>query len=351
MTTPGHAKGMAEPATPVGPTVLAAWTSTLVRALDDRGIDGLALAQAAGIDPSVFDVSGARIPLTCTTELWRLAIEATGDPCLGLDVSEYVRPNTFHALSLGVAVSASVQEALDRMVRFSMIVLNTSMESAGSRQGSRFVYTSKPLRGVVAPAHEAVEAIMACTVRAARFLGDHSVSPCEVRLMRPDAPSSSRFESFFRCPVRYGSDHYRTTFDAAVVSRPLGSPSADLARTADRLSAEYIERVRKAGAVANQVRETVDGLLGIEEPTPSAVASRLAMSPRTLQRKLQLESTTFRDVVAEARISRAKQLMAADHLGADVIARRLGFSDASAFRRAFKRRTGMTAGEFAAHRR
>ena len=347
MTTPLHANGVTEPATSPEPTVLAAWTATLVRALDARGIDGAGLARAAGIDPAVFDVSGARIPLPRTTELWRLAVEATDDPCLGLDVSLYVRPNTFNALSLGVAVSASVREALDRMVRFSMIVLSTSLENTATREGSRIVYTSKPLPGAAAPAHEAMEAITACIIRAARFLGDQSISPCEVRLMRPEAPRSSRFESFFRCPVRYGSDHYRTTFDAAVVSRPLGSTSVDLARAADRLSAEYVERVRKAGAVAEQVRDAVEALLGVAEPTPSAVASRLAMSPRTLQRHLQRESTTFRDVVAEARVARAKQLIAADGLGADAIARRLGFSDTAAFRRAFKRRTGMTAGQFA----
>mgnify|MGYP006181042501 CR=1 FL=1 len=64
---------MARPS--IEPTVLAAWTATLVRALDARGVDGNALAAAAGIDPAVFGSDDARIPLSRTTELWRLAVE------------------------------------------------------------------------------------------------------------------------------------------------------------------------------------------------------------------------------------------------------------------------------------
>ena len=91
----------------------------------------------------------------------------------------------------------------------------------------------------------------------------------------------------------------------------------------------------------------MSGLLGGGEVSSAVVASRLAISPRTMQRRLHEEGTTFREVVAEVRLAVAKQAIAAGDAPVHVVADRLGFSDAAAFRRAFKRSTGMTPSEFA----
>jgi AraC-like DNA-binding protein len=311
----------------------------------------MALAEEAGIDPALFRVDDARLPLASTTELWRLAIEATGDPCFGIEVSRFVRPTTFNALGLGIVASETFREAIDRIVRYATVVLSPSMETAVRDERGQLIYTCHSVPGAARPSFESIEAISASIVRTARFLMERDVSPCEVRLQRPEPPQTGRFERFFRCPVRYGSDHYRIAFDAAVADRLLPTRHADLGSVADRMAEDYVERVRSSGLLTDQVREVVARVLVDGEPTQSAVAARLAMSCRTMQRRLQEESTTFRDVVADVRIALAKQLMRSERLPTNLIAERLGFSDTAAFRRAFKRRTGMTAGEFSAQTR
>jgi AraC-like DNA-binding protein len=212
----------------------------------------------------------------------------------------------------------------------------------------RLVYTCCAAPGMPQPSYESIEAIGATIVRTARFLMDRNVSPCEVRLERPERPDSDRFETFFRCPVYYGADEYRMAFDASMADRLLPTRHADLSSVADRMTADYVERVQSSGRFADQVGEVVASVLADGEPTQRAVAAHLAMSCRTMQRRLQEESTTFRDVVADVRIAAAKQLMRSERMPTNLIALRLGFSDTAAFRRAFKRRTGMTAGEFSA---
>jgi AraC-like DNA-binding protein len=346
MTITADATQESGTATSSEPTVLAAWTATLVRALDAAGLDGNALALEAGIDPDLFREDDARIPLARSTDLWHLAVEATGDPCFGIEVSRFVRPTTFHGLSLGIVASESFGDALERIVRFAMVVLTPAMETAVVEEGGRYVYTSISQPGAQRPSYESVEAISASIVRAARFLIDRSVSPVEVWLERPEPPASGRFEAFYRCPVRYGADHYRIVFDSADVKRQLPTRSADLGSAADRLTSDYLERVRSSAPFTDRVRDVVGQVLDEGEPTPTAVAARLAMSARSLQRHLQNEETKFRDIVADVRIARAKHLLI-EGLATNVVARRLGFSDTAAFRRAFKRKTGMTAGEFA----
>ncbi|PTT95173.1 AraC family transcriptional regulator, partial [Pseudomonas sp. HMWF031] len=80
------------------PTSLASWTRALRKQLDALGLDSTALCRQAGLDPQLMDDPNARYPLSGTTRLWELAVQASGDPAIGLRVSRFVSPTTFHAL-------------------------------------------------------------------------------------------------------------------------------------------------------------------------------------------------------------------------------------------------------------
>ena len=92
------------------PSILASWTRALRKQLDALGLDSLALTQAAGLDPQLMDDPNARYPVTVTTRLWQLAVQASGDPALGLRVSRFVSPTTFHALGYALVASGSLRE-------------------------------------------------------------------------------------------------------------------------------------------------------------------------------------------------------------------------------------------------
>ena len=330
------------------PTVLAAWTATVVTALHEVGIDGDALAREAGIEPRLLSIEGARIDLSRTTELWRLAVERTGDPCFGISVARHVRPGTFGGLSVGIVASTTFREAFDRCVQFAAVVLRPAAETSVHHHADRYEYVTTFEPGAPVPAPESMEAITACLVRAGRFLLGRGVSPLEVRLQREVRPPSGRFEAFFHCPVVYGSDDYCLVYDAATLEQQLPSGSREVARHADRLASGYLERLHDDGPVGDEVRRVVRRLLPEAEPTAAEVAQRLAMSSRTLQRRLHDEGITFRALVAEVRIALAKELLVEQRLPVHVIAERLRFSDPAAFRRAFKRATGTTPAAFAA---
>jgi hypothetical protein len=286
-----------------GPTVLASWTATVVRALSARGVDGEALAREAGIDPAVFEIDGARIPLATTTRLWHLAVEATGDACIGLDVARHARPGTFHGLSVGVVSSQRFREALERVVRFAAVVCSPSGRAGLAEVDGRLVYETRWPPGAAVPSHESMEAILACVVRAGRFLMGRDLSPVSVELLRPERPDRSRFETFFGCEVTYGADRYALAFPRdvtdAVAARPgaTRSPAPPTTSSAPTSSASTPgSRDHRARCATPWPRSSRDG-----EVTSAAVAARLALSARTMQRRLHDEGTTFRDVVADVR--------------------------------------------------
>jgi AraC-like DNA-binding protein len=331
------------------PTVLATWTATLVRALSAAGLDADALVREAGIDPAVFEQDDARIPLANTTALWDIAVEATGNRALGIDVARYVRPGTFPALGVAVISSATFRDALDRVVRFAPMVMSPPAQLSSAEHGGAFVVTLLCPDDQPQCAYESIEAIMACLVRTARFLTDRSTSPIAVDIARPESlrPPGDRFETFFGCPIRYGCRDYRLVFDADVVNRPLPTGCGDVARTADEVVASYLERMRSRGGVTNEARQAIAALLVSGEPSSSAVAALLAMSGRTMQRRLNEEGVTFRELVTDVRVGLAKQMIRTGRVSMDHVADRLGFGDTAAFRRSFKRHTGLTPGEYA----
>ena len=331
------------------PMVLASWIATLVRALDVNGIDGRALATEAGIDVDALErAQESRVPLARTRELWRLAVEATGDPCFGLEVSRHVRPGSFQALGVGVVSSRTLGEAFDRIVRFGDVVLTAERRNVLRRRGDRYELVLGGICGDVQPALESMEAILASIVRLARFLVRRDVAPVVVHLVRDGAPPASRFERFFGCDVTYGCDDHLLAFDRELAELPLPAACEALAKAADRLALDYVERVRPTAPFVDEVRTAVAALVAHGEPTAATVAAIFAMSDRTLQRRLHEEGTTFRDLVCEARIDLAKQLLATERPGVHALAHRLGFSEPAAFRRAFKRRTGLTPAGFVA---
>lgn len=331
------------------PMVLSAWTSTLVRALDARGLSGASLASRVGIDAAVLSDPEARIPLRCTTALWRLAVDVTGDPCFGVEVSRHARPGSFQTLGLGVVSSRTLADALERIVRYGDVVLTGERRNVVRCVADRYELVLGSLEaGDVQPAPESMEAILASIVRVARFLLRTDITPVAVHLARQAPPPSDRFERFFGCEITYGCEHYLLAFDRTLVDQPLPAACDSLAEAADRLTREYVARLRPCGAFADEVRSVVVSLLTSGDATQRAVARALMMSERTLQRRLHDEGTTFRDVVADARIHLAKRLLVTERPGSQALARRLGFSEPAAFRRAFKRRTGMTPRDFVA---
>jgi AraC-like DNA-binding protein len=107
-----------------------------------------------------------------------------------------------------------------------------------------------------------------------------------------------------------------------------------------------LERLPERATYGARVRELVRPQLNEAEPTLEAVASRMRMSARTLQRYLKEEGTTFQREIDELRRTVAEHLLREGRASLAEIACELGFADQSAFHKAFVRWTGRTPGDF-----
>jgi AraC-like DNA-binding protein len=322
-------------------TVLTSWTRALLRTLEARQLDALALAKAAGIPLEALDDPEERVPMEASMRLWQRAVEVTGDPALGIDVSRYVRATTFHGLGQAFLASPSLAIALERTARHSMLVYDPSVATAGpTSEGFMFSLTWRP--GAEPPAYEGVDAVLAVIVRSARFMLDRRVDPRLVRFERPRPPGDAleRFEAVFRCPLTFGYDHTELVYDNAVAHRQVPTAHPEVADQSESAVAAYLARI-STGSTQDRVRRVLADELPHGEPGVAAVARTLGMSGRTLQRQLEEEGTTFRDVLNDLRREMAQAYLRDGRHTIAEITYLLGFSETAAFSRAFKRWTGV----------
>jgi AraC-like DNA-binding protein len=140
-------------------------------------------------------------------------------------------------------------------------------------------------------------------------------------------------------------------FDASVMRLPLTTADQRLLATAENLAERELSERPPDPAFAQALAVHVRKELAKGSPQASAVARRMRMSTRTMQRRLDEEGTTFRRVVEGVRRDLAREYARDASIPLSEVARRLGFCDLPTFTRAFKRWTGQAPGAFRAQAR
>ncbi len=330
-------------------TTPSGWSAAIVRALDAAGVDGRRIAASAGIESNLLDDPNARVPRGALTNLWHAAVAATGDESFGLTAVKFATQTTLHALGVAVLASATAREALERMIRFRRVigaVNRVRLDETPDRY--RFVIDVSAPPGVP---FVAVDAFAAGVVRQLRGLtGDRAFAPLAVRLERPAPADATPFVALFRSPVTFDADENVLEFAKEVLDRRLPTANADIAAQNDRIVLEYLARV-ESERMASRVERALVEALPSGVPEQDDVARRLGISARGLQRRLAAEGTTWREILDAARETLAREYVRAGTLSVTEIASRLGFSETSAFSRAFKRWTGSSPRQFARQER
>lgn len=334
-----------QPGTTV-PSTMGPWIQAIVRALDDQGVDGAALALRAGISQRVLHNADERAPQPAVTRLWALAVEATGNPCFGLLVPRFVSPVTFHALGYAILASPNFKAVFQRLIRFQRLISDAT-EQRLERVGDRYRMVIERL-SEHGPPHEGIDAFMATGIRTLRGLSQSAaVNPLALYLRRPEPRPSELFHKLFRCPIHFDAALDAVEYSRKDVEAPLPHANAELAKHSDAIVAEYLARTGRVGTLADRVHALLVEHLPDGGPSEATIAQYLSMSARNLQLQLAQEGTTYKLLLNNARRDLASSYLQRGKYSIKEIAFLLGFSDAATFTRAFRRWTGQTPGQFA----
>ena len=293
------------------------------------------LIRGAGLDPQVFVDPDGTIDEAERRALWTQAYTVTRDPHLGLRVAEY---RTF-AETDGLAGSApTVGAAFEDHCEFWGWFDRSSLFS--------FERTPEEVAVVLEMTDEsAVSRVRAQVGFADLFLGIRKVTcvpfvPTRLQFSSSEPRDKSELSRVFAgCVLSFDQDKDRLWFRAEDWAADVGHDHHY--RLRPQLSALALQTT-DVSSLAGEVRRIVKDRVGNEPISLSRVARRLCTSARTLQRRLNEEGISFADVVDSARKLRACALLQGHTHSIAAITFLVGFSEQSAFTRAFRRWTGTT---------
>lgn len=322
------------------PTITVSTRSVrpLLGYLRSRGSDVSALLREEGIDPAHFDDLEARLPHDTAIALWARAVRLTEDPDIGLHVSEAIQPGMFGAVEYVARTSPTVGTAFERLFRYHRVFHDVA-ETRLERSDDHAVLSHRlPLPGG-APRHVS-DAVVTAWLTGGRQLAGVKWTPLEVRFPHAQPADTSEYRRVFNAPVTFGHARSELVVSRHVLDLPLATADAALQPIVEAQVSALLERLPAGESAIDAVRRVLADELCDGEPTLERAATRLHMSARTLHRRLAEHGTSFRRVVGQVRRDLAERYLRDKALAIGEIAFLLGFSEPSAFHRAFKRWTG-----------
>lgn len=320
---------------------------TIVGFAASSGVPPPDLLRAVGLDPARLADPDAYVPHPQELRLWDEAVRRTGDQDFGLHLAEWVArcpEDHFDVLTFAVMSSPTLgvhYRLAGRYIRLIHEGIHLSLEDDGDV--ARLVHGHSPEQ--IGPRHP-VEGMLALTLLLGRrALGEDFVpqSVCFAHA-RPDRGREQ--ERVFGAPVHYGCPRNELVLDRALLERPQRNAEQRLLAILDRQLGGLLSGLPESRRTRDVVKRCMMDELPEREPVVAAIAAKLHMSARSLQRRLQSEGTSFAEVLSDLRRDLALRYLQDPRINIGEVAFLLGFLDATAFHRAFKRWTGGTPAEY-----
>ncbi len=307
--------------------------------LRDFGIDPDPIIREAGLDPRLFDDGANVIPHAALGRLLTLCVARTNCPHFGLSVGRRAT-----ILSLGL-VGRLMQQSETVGEAMRALVSNLSIQNRGSVpsltiSGDTALFTFSVYQPEVESADQITDGSLAVAVNALRALCGSDWNPTEVLLPRVAPLDQAPYRRHFRAPVRFNQE-------SAIIVFPARDLEIRIAGADPVMRALLEERIQQMkGSQGNEFSDDIRRLLRTRltstHCSAEVIAELLAMHRRTLSRRLKGSGMGYRAIANEIRFEIARQLLQDTEVPLGQIAAALGYSEASAFTRAFRRWSGQT---------
>ena len=317
----------------------------LVFELVARDLDAGELLRRSRIDEARLADLRDTLDLDETSRIVETAVAMTGDPGLGLAAGSHAPEHTLQLFGHLILAQSTLRDVFASLTRYGELLSDGTTWSL-REQGDQAMFCCS----TVLPDCDLTRVLMDYTLAFSCTIGRHFFRRNE-RLsavhFRHAAPSyADRYESVFLCPVRFSQQHNGTVFSRDLMDRPKMHADPAVAT----ILRESAERMLRERTQARSLADCVRSLLRYERDLSGVDVRRfsrgLKMSVHTLRRRLSAEGTSFSSLLDEARRNLACQELERHDTTIQQTAELLGFSEASAFFRAFKRWTGQTPNEY-----
>jgi AraC-like DNA-binding protein len=313
-----------------------------------RGVRLKGLLESSGLNQSQLQNSELHVPFVQAQNVWKYAVNLSEDPLLGLHIGEDTTPSIVGLTGYLMQTSPDLKTAFQQVCSFNQLFTDMFFYQLKESK-AEIVLEYKPAARwstlYPATAMQAVDQALSGTLNVFELLSGKTIKPIKVEITARSRKHLTEYERVLEAPVILNANTNRLFFKKDQLAQPVLSYDKKLFSVFNDLLTQQ-RRVEKSNPLSQEINRLLREVYQFKAPTLAAIAVQLNTVPRTLQRKLVQEGTSYSKLVSEMRHELSKEILKISGSKIKTIAEMLGYSEPSAFRRAFKTWTKKSPKEF-----
>lgn len=310
-----------------------------------RGADLSELCRAIGITPEMLERADAFVDLDQSIKAWEATIRISGDPFLGLHMGEVTSPGLAGMLGFLMETSPDLLTAFTHATQFNGYISNMTVFTLEVR-GEEFFYFVEPLdawhNASPETARQVADHSAAAFVHITKLLSGKAKYPLRVSMRYPRPADTREYLRVLKTEPAFNQPRNCFVYRLRDMHLPVIGHNPQLNLMFKELLEKEIAKTQQKETFSNEVRRIILQKFSSTMPQLIDVVEYLHVTPRTLQRKLQEEGTSFQHIAESVKSELAIGLLKNRSLTVNEVAYRLGYTEPSVFRRAFKKWTGVS---------
>lgn len=324
------------------PKIVSSALSDPFRVIEQHGGDVAKLCALAGIQP---DLTNGTIGLNKFVQFIDLAAQELKFPEFGWAVGRSFDLRNIGELGDFILEAPTLRAALS-LFRKAFAIVQSDSELLLTVNGEEAVISYRILDLDIWPRRQDAELTLALLHSMVQSVAGEHWYPSRITMEHDTSAiwKNARFGP--RCPVHYNAHSNSLSFPARLLDLPMNSSATGQFKVVASALSNEATNLERDAPVTIRVRREIIRRFGSETLDQTEIAGALGFSRRTLRRRLGTESQSFSSLLSECRRHYAERMLRCSDLPLDLIADHLGYSDVSAFERAFKTGKGMTPAQY-----
>lgn len=262
-------------------------------------------------------------------------------PALGLEIAEYVQPKHIGIIAYIALSCENLGEALLRYHDFHRLIFDGSPLLIDIQEDFFSIgWHDLPMNMANQLTDEIAIALMLQFLKL--FMRFEDIHLHEVHFNHPAPKNVAQYEHYFHCKVRFSQAKSKVIVPIQELSRPFSQGDQTLQKLLMQQAQSFLDKLPNTTQIDQRLQQAI--LMGLQKNQFQIehIATQLNFSIRQLQRHLQQQGTTYQQRMQEVRCMMAEEFLRDPHLSLQEIALLLGYSEQSAFQRAFKQWRNLT---------
>jgi len=325
-------------------TIAICFVAAALQSVRNRGLNADQFLADVGLSASLLQMPQARVSATHYGALWRSIALALDDEFFGQD-SRRMKAGSFAMLCHAVLGCKNLGQALDRSLRFYALILDDLFGTLVRQAGEARIVLHERVAGAGQRVF-AHELLLMLLYGVSCWLVGRRIPIVRTEFSYPEPAHGAEYRLMYSADLKFGRPNTAIAFDSGYLDLPIVQTERSLKEFLRTAPESILVKYKNGSSLAARVRRRLRQFLPGEVPDFEGLAEQLNMTPATMRRRLHDEGESYQSIKDHLRRDLAIIYLSQSSRSVMDIALELGFSERSAFHRAFRKWTGASPGEF-----